>query len=336
MDVTVCTGGACSESGAELLLQACSALASTNDEIDVKPAFCSGECPAKFAMLCPKKGALEAYEAKCGSLDEAIASAEDALAAADVKVEPGLKEAFIAQVEAKEAEARGDFEAALNGYSAVLAQVPARLLQPCQEPLPAEPTLWPGSRWSESLFNSDLVLSDSPEEGAFGSCGGGQALVEKKVVVLPQASLGECKIEGLTLTGRFEDTSGSTGTFSLTMSDNGRSFAGQLARADQSAPVQWSGLRKGAPTRGPRRPPSRAQVPPSHAQWLHDCLLGRSRCHAKLGDNLAAVGDARAAVELCCRATNGWSALVDALEACHDEAGAQDARAELVYLKSRP
>ena len=71
MDISVCTGGACSESGAERLLHACSVLASGDEKMEVKSAFCSGECPANFAMLSPRRGAMEAYEAKCDTVEEA-------------------------------------------------------------------------------------------------------------------------------------------------------------------------------------------------------------------------------------------------------------------------
>ena len=81
--ITVCTGGACSEGGAERLLDACSVLAAGDATIEVTTAFCSGECPANLAMLSPRRGAMEAYEAKCSTVDEAIASATAAIAQAE-------------------------------------------------------------------------------------------------------------------------------------------------------------------------------------------------------------------------------------------------------------
>lgn len=159
MEVTVCTGGACAESGAEMLLDACSALAAGDAKLEVKTAFCSGECPAAHAMLCPKKGSEEAYEASCSTLEDAIASAEAALSTAKVDIQPGLKDAFILSVEAKSAEERGDMEAARDAYTGLLATVPADLLEPCQEPLPSEPIDWDGSKWAEDSFASELNIS---------------------------------------------------------------------------------------------------------------------------------------------------------------------------------
>jgi hypothetical protein len=50
MDVTVCTGGACCESGAERLLDAVTVLGASDAELTVKTAFCSGECPPDGAV----------------------------------------------------------------------------------------------------------------------------------------------------------------------------------------------------------------------------------------------------------------------------------------------
>ena len=80
----------------------------------------------------------------------------------------------------------------------------------------------------------------------------------------------------------------------------------------------------------------RNQPPPSGVEWIHQSRLGSSRCSLGLGDAAAAVDEARAATELCCRAASGWAALAEALEASGDDAeGAQRARAEVEYLTLR-
>ena len=144
MDITVCTGGACSEAGAELLLDACSVLAAGDPSIEVKSAFCSGECPANRAMLSPRRGAIEAYEAKGSTVDECIASATAAIAQAESQVGDGLTEAFVALAEAKAAALAGDAATARERYAAALAGAPAGLLEPCQPELTRTPR---GLRW---------------------------------------------------------------------------------------------------------------------------------------------------------------------------------------------
>lgn len=352
MDITVCTGGACAESGAELLLDACTVLAAGDTSIEVKSAFCSGECPAEFAMLCPKRGQLESYQASCGTLDEALAAAEEAITAAESSVEPGLREAFLACAEAKEAEAGGDHQGALDKYAAALKLAPAALNEPCQPPLDAEVAAWAGSRWSESLFSSVLIFESV--EGAeslannaeFGTCGGGTVLVDKKVVTTPKLSLLGCALsdehDGRGLSGLWEDSAGGAGAFELTMMPSGRSFTGTLTAAGGEA-RPWSGLRKAAPPaagngkpapRGPRRRGPRGEAPPSRVKWLHDARLARARCHLELGDAVAAVDEARAATQLCCRAPVGHAALAEMLEASGDAQAAEEARAEVAYLKA--
>ena len=105
MDITVCTGGTCGENGGETLLGACAALASGNPAVTVRSAMCTGECPSDYAMLCPKAGKIDAYEASCSTLDDALASAEKAISSAASFVLPGLKAAFVAYTEKKNASA---------------------------------------------------------------------------------------------------------------------------------------------------------------------------------------------------------------------------------------
>ena len=222
MEIAVCTGGACLESGAELLVDACSVLAAGDPKLEVKTVFCSGECPAASAMLCPSRGMVEAYEAKCATTEDAIASATAAIEAADSSVSAGLTEAFTASTEAKAAEEAGDMATALAKYSATLACAPADLLEPCQTPLEPETLVWGGSRWAEDVFKSDLSVSES----AAATCGGGQALVNGKVVTSPSVTMLEesCAIDGLKYAGRWEDSSGGAGDFEVTMTDDGRAF----------------------------------------------------------------------------------------------------------------
>ena len=137
MDITVCTGGTCGENGGETLLGACAALASGNPAVTVRSAMCTGECPSDYAMLCPKAGKIDAYEASCATLDDALASAEKAISSAASFVLPGLKAAFVAYTEARQAEDANDFETACERYGAALKGA-ASVLDPCHEPLAAE------------------------------------------------------------------------------------------------------------------------------------------------------------------------------------------------------
>jgi hypothetical protein len=139
--------------------------------------MCTGVCPAKFAMISPRKGAIEDYEAKCDTFNDAITSATAAIFAADAIIADGLRGAFIAASEAKNAETAGDMSTARHRYAEAIAAAPATLLKPCQMPLNPEPTDWSGSRWTEDAFSSDLVLSTelgraaNDTERADGTCG---------------------------------------------------------------------------------------------------------------------------------------------------------------------
>ena len=335
MDITVCTGGTCGENGGDLLLGACSALASGNPAVTVRSAMCTGECPSDYAMLSPKAGKLDAYEASCATLDDALASAEKAISSAASFVLPGLKAAFVAYTEARQAEDAGDLATALEKYGAALKGA-ASVLDPCHEPLAAETLEWAGTVWAESLFASNLAVAGADFD-QFGECGGGQALEEGKVVELPRVTLLKPTVDGVHASGRWEDDAGGGGAFELTMSDDGRAFAGTLSDADGGASRAWSGLRKPKPkpaARGRRRlPATRAVAPPSRARWLHESLLGRARCHLALGDADAAVDDATRATELCCREPSGFDALAEALDAAGDGGAADEARREAEYLR---
>ena len=353
MEISVCNGGACTKNGALLLLEACSVLAASDAKIEVKTIICSGECPFNLAMISPVRGTVEAYAATCNTLESAIESAEAALATAGASVEPSLRTAFVLIQQSKEAEAAGEFPRALEGYDAVLKAAPANLLEPRQATL-SESLEWQGSQWGESLFSSDLVLgskSAAESDGTveFGACGGGQAIVDKKVVTTPRVSLLACTVQARQLSGQWVDSAGLKGTFELTMSENGHSFTGVLRyEGDVSRePRPWRGVRKAAKgVRARGRPAKRAEAPPSPVKWLHDAYLAKARCHLARGDVDAAVQEARAATVLCCRAPSGWVALAEALEAsasqgrargASDAAGAAAAiaRAEVEYLEER-
>jgi hypothetical protein len=354
MEISVCNGGACTKNGALLLLEACSVFAANDAKIEVKTIICSGECPFNLAMISPVRGTVEAYAATCNTLESAIESAEAALATAGASVEPSLRTAFVLIQQSKEAEAAGEFPRALEGYDAVLKAAPANLLEPRQATLAPESLEWQGSQWGESLFSSDLVLGSkgaAESDGAveFGACGGGQAIVDKKVVTTPRVSLLACTVQARQLSGQWVDSAGLKGTFELTMSENGHSFTGVLRyEGDVSRePRPWRGVRKAAKgVRARGRPAKRAEAPPSPVKWLHDAYLAKARCHLARGDVDAAVEEARAATVLCCRAPSGWVALAEALEAsasqgrargASDAAGAAAAiaRAEVEYLEER-
>ena len=140
------------------------------------------------------------------------------------------------------------------------------MLDPCHEPLAAETLEWAGTVWAESLFASNLAVAGADFD-QFGECGGGQALEEGKVVELPRVTLLKPTVDGAHASGRWEDDAGGGGAFELTMSDDGRAFAGTLSDADGGASRAWSGLRKPKPkpaARGRRRlPATRAVAPPS-------------------------------------------------------------------------
>lgn len=347
MDITVCTGGVCAANGGEQLLLACSILAAGDESVEVKSAMCTGVCPAKFAMISPRKGAIEDYEARCDTVNDAIASATAAIFAADAIIADGLRGAFIAASEAKNAETAGDMSTARHRYAEAIAAAPATLLKPCQMPLNPEPTDWSGSRWTEDAFSSDLVLSTelgraaNDTERADGTCGGGTHLVDRKVVTMPTVTLVSCTADGLALSGRWEDSAGGRGEFELTMSTTGRTYTGTLRSSKEGEKATaWSGVRKSAPApragRGGGRGDMRSQTPPSRVSWVHEALLGKVRCSLALGETAAALEDAKAATELCCRTPSGWVAYADALEASGDDQAAWEVRRELAYLKARP
>ena len=260
MDITVCTGGACCEGGAELLLDACSVLAAGDATIEVKTAFCSGECPANLAMLSPRRGAMEAYEAKCSTVDEAIASATAAIALAESQVGDGLTEVFVALAEAKAAALAGDAATARERYAAALAGAPPGLLEPCQQPLEPETLEWAGSRWAEDWYSTELGLATAEEsaeqpEAAFGTCGGGNRVVDRKVVPKPTLTLRDCTIDGLRLSGRWDDTDGGAGEVELLMSESGRTFEGTL-RSDEAGPEAAASNPNPDPDPNPRPHPN--------------------------------------------------------------------------------
>ena len=229
MDITVCSGGACTENGGDMLRDACTILAAGDAALEVKTVFCSGECPADLAMLCPSRGALEAYEAPCSTLEAAIASAEAAISAAGSKVADGLKEALAANTAAAVALAAGDFAAGAKHYSDALASAPGHLLEPFQPPIPDEPLEWAASKWDEALFKSELRLSKDPADAeGFGACGGGKSVVGGKVCPVPTLTLVDAAVDGRDVAGGWRDSDGAAGDFTLTMSANGHFFSGSL------------------------------------------------------------------------------------------------------------
>lgn len=86
-----------------------------------------------------------------------------------------------------------------------------------------------------------------------------------------------------------------------------------------------------------------AEPPPPHVRWLHESLLARSRARLALCEQPAPAAEAEAeaslaledavhATVLCCRAREGWQALVAAAEACGNEDQAALARRQLALL----
>ena len=163
------------------------------------------QCPSDYAMLCPKAGKIDAYEASSPRRD-ALASAEKAISSAASFVLPGLKAAFVAYTEARRAEDAGDVATALEKYGAALKGA-ASVLDPCHEPLAAETLEWAGTVWAESLFASNLAVAGADFD-QFGECGGGQALEEGKVVELPRVTLLKPTVDGAHASGRWEDDVG--------------------------------------------------------------------------------------------------------------------------------
>ena len=84
-----------------------------------------------------------------------------------------------------------------------------------------------------------------------------------------------------------------------------------------------------------------AEPPPPHVRWLYESLLARSRARLALCEQPAPAAEAEAALALedavhatvlCCRAREGWQALVEAAEACGNEDQAALARRQLALL----
>lgn len=330
MDLTICTGGACTERGADLLYEATCVLSSADEKLwkarggGVKTAFCSGECPPDGAMMCPKRAMVPSYVAPCQTVEEAIASAEDALEAAGAVYDASLKEAYLAKLKGDAASLEADHAGALEAYAAAVAATPAALLeQPSQPELPDESLEWDSSKWSESLFGTSLTCGETITAFEYASCGKGGC------VQLVDCTSDE---ETRTLSGMWEHTEdGSGGSFAITMSENGRKFAGTLTEDADGEAKEWTGMRKSS-GRGAGR--MRGEKPSKRFEWLHELLLAKSTAALSSGDAAGAVEDATLATALCCQTASGWEALAAAKEAAGDDEGAQAAREEADWLKS--
>ena len=329
MDLTVCTGGACLESGAELLYEAACVLSSADDKLwkarggGVKTAFCSGECPPNGAMLCPKRAMAPSYVAACSTVDEAIASAEGALEAAGAVYDSSLKDAYLAKLKGDAAAAAGNHAEALEAYATALAAAPKALLdEPSQAAVEDESLEWDTSKWSESLFDSTLTCGDTITAFEYASFGKGGCV-----------QLTDCTSDGDTrmLSGMWEDAeAGTAGEFSIAMSANGRKFVGTLTDEADGEPKEWTGMRKSS-GRGAGR--MRGEKPSKRVAWLHELLLGKSTAALATGDADGAVDAAEKATALCCQTASGWEALAAAKEGTGDEEAAAAAREEAEWLK---
>jgi len=317
--VEVCDGGSCGENGGERLLEVGAALA---PGLKFVPAMCSGLCPDKGVAVCARKNIDDSYVTKTNThtATDAINAAVALIEAAGKKPPaPELVTAVTAWLAAKEANAGGDDDVALRELDVALREVPPEVLEPSQEPLPAESTAWGGSKWEEALGGSELVFAESVEEGEYGHCGNGVVLFD-------------CEEQDGALSGRWRDESGAGGEFELKMSANGRHFEGELRHAGSEQELVWTGMRKGVGV-GMRRV-CRGEPAPRGAAWLHASLVLRSRLRLAAGDAAAALEDARAATVLCCRDAGGWRQLGEAADAADDEAAADAAWDEVAWLES--
>jgi hypothetical protein len=261
-------------------------------------------------MLCPKRGMMESYVAPCDTTEAAIASAEGVLDTIGVAVDPELRTALVAMLGAQAASDEGDWAAAASQYERALAATPAALLAPSQLPLEPEPLDWASTRWDESLFSSELAVTDA---------------LDAKCADL---ALSQCvaDAEAHSLQGVWEDANGASGTFKIEMRGDGRQFSGSLTSAADSSVREWRGTRKGKG--GGRRPMRRGEKPSAQVEWVHKMHLAKARCHMKLGEADAAIQASRAATELCCRAANGWGLLAEAWAMAGDHSSEVEAARE--------
>ena len=96
------------------------------------------------------------------------------------------------------------------------------------------------ARSRRSLLASGLCFAQAEDDSASllsGKCGGGATVVDRKVVTIPEVSLFECVADEASLTGKWEDTAGASGTFELTMRSTGQTFGG-VRRYDEDGLIR--------------------------------------------------------------------------------------------------
>jgi len=311
--ITVCTGGACTASGAAALLECASILTSTEPQILVKATSCCSVCPrAQKVVVCASEGQDQPYSAVAS---DPLAAATALVTAAGLNAADAssLSEVYTDLVAARVADSA---EEQVTRYASVVEAGTSLLEVPAHAPLEPEPLEWEATEWQQSLLSDGaepLVLSESTANFEFGECG---------ATLLLDAVADEG-----TLSGLWEDASGGSGAFALEMTADGRRFHGTLSDDADGTEQVWSGVRRPAGGSG-------AEAAPQRIAWLHEALLGRGRAQLKAGEHALALEDARAATRLCCRTASGWLLLAEVAEACGDGDTAQAARDEYQWLES--
>ena len=232
-----------------------------------------------------------------------------------------LKEAYLAKLKGDAAILEADHAGALEAYAAAVAATPA-----ASSSSPASPSCRRISgvgllqvvrialRYVADVWRDDYGVR--VRELREGAC----------------SSLTARAMRTRTLSGMWEHTEdGSGGSFAITMSENGRKFAGTLTEDADGEAKEWTGMRKSS-GRGAGR--MRGEKPSKRFEWLHELLLAKSTAALSSGDAAGAVEDATLATALCCQTASGWEALAAAREAAGDDEGAQAAREEADWLKS--
>jgi hypothetical protein len=263
---------------------------------------------------------IPSYVAQAATVEQAMDSVEEAISATGAAVRPGMRQIFHLAQGAERIFAAGSPAKAVAAADAALAAIPADLLEPWQPPLEPECTTWEGTSWEESLFGASLVLSESTANFEFGTVGATLTLCGCEV-----------NADARQLSGGWEGSDGSLGSFLLTMSEDGRFFRGQLDGGEAPERV-WEGMRLGVGTGMRRR--RRGAAPPLKAAWIHELLLRRSRLLLASGDAHLALEGAHQAVALCCRAASGYALLAEAAEACGDSEAVAAAHREKRWLQS--
>lgn len=293
-------------------------LCKRNDEAKVMNFACSNECPGNGCVATPNRGITPSRTLPTGDATSALDSACALIEESGFAVEDSLKRAFLARCEAQSLLQAGQAAEAEEQFSATLAEAPAELFAPAHAPIEGEPAEWDASLWKESLFDSQLRFDQSCTTYEYGQCGKGSL------------QLLDCEVDGCTLRGQWEGDLGEGedyGHFEVTMRDDGRGFRGTLQSEEGGTEHAWSGRR--IATSRVRR----TERPPWSVRWLFESFQGRARARLALEKSGAALEDAKAAVELCCRAPAGYALLEEVALACGDEATSAEAREELAWLR---